>query len=118
MKICFFCCEREIPYCKYNHPRQNCCGEEECLEKRRRGYRETEKAKIAMMTDEVKAERRDRANLLRRKRRRTARLPMLPRIIKACVDDIKRITEPLQTMLQDVVNQLIRRVFDCIHLPV
>jgi hypothetical protein len=106
MKICFFCCEREIPYCKYNHTRQNCCGMDECLEKRRKGYQATVRDEEYHKQPEV----RERANRQRRARRRAAAYPLMPCILRKCSDKVKRIIEPLSGGADIVLQTIIAKV--------
>lgn len=118
MKICQFCCKREIPFCKYNYSRQNCCGEDECLEKRRKGYQATVRENEYHKRPEV----RERANRQRRARRRTAAHPLLPRILKRCAAEVKRIIEPLAdsvgASLLVLVNKAIAIIMGALELEV
>lgn len=116
MKICFFCCIREIPYCKHNHTRQNCCGEDVCLEERRKGYQATVKEKGYHKQPEV----RERANRQRRARRRSAAYPLMPRILRKCSDMVKRIIEPLSgeigILFQTIVAKVVAVVANALEL--
>jgi hypothetical protein len=107
MKTCIFCLIREIIFCKYNHKSQNCCGGDKCLEKRRKGYQAT--VKKEKYHKDVKV--RERANRQRRARRRATACPLMPRILKKCIDETKRVIEPAIECADKSTQVLVKQIF-------
>lgn len=58
---------------------------------------------------------REHANRQRRARRRATAYPLMPRILKKCEDEVKRIIEPVVEGADEYTQTLVRKIFAAIE---
>jgi len=118
MMICKFCQKHEIRRCKYNYSRQNCCGADECVQKRRKGYQAKMDEKGYWKQPGV----RTRSNETRRAQRRAEAYPMLALVLKAVAEEVERIIESTLEAsgeaCERVVNRVVRSIRGAVGIAV